>query len=153
MVQEHERALGGWQAEWDTLPQVVTLAGGALRQMGEVVAGLEVNVERMSANLGLTRGLILAEAAMLALGCRIGRLPAHHLVEGASRRAVAQGTTLREALAATLAEDPAHAGLLDDAALDRLSDPANYAGQAATFADHAVEGWQEALAARQPAHA
>ena len=151
MVQEHERALGGWQAEWDTLPQVVTLAGGALRQMGEVVAGLEVNVQRMRANLGLTRGLILAEAAMLALGSRIGRLPAHHLVEGASRRAVEQGTTLREALAATLAEDPAHAGLLDDAALDRLSDPANYAGQAAPFTDHAVQGWQEALAARQPA--
>ncbi|MGY2485423.1 3-carboxy-cis,cis-muconate cycloisomerase [Cupriavidus sp. CP313] len=149
MVQEHERALGGWQAEWDTLPQIVTLAAGALRQMGEVVAGLQVDTARMRANLGLTHGLILGEAAMLELGSRIGRLPAHHLVERASQRAVADGTSLRDALARTLQSDPAHAGLLDDAALDRLADPANYAGQSAAFADAAVQAWQSALAARQ----
>nr|WP_272939555.1 3-carboxy-cis,cis-muconate cycloisomerase [Cupriavidus necator] len=149
MVQEHERALGGWQAEWDTLPQIVTLAAGALRQMGEVVAGLQVDTARMRANLGLTHGLILGEAAMLELGGRIGRLPAHHLVERASQRAVAEGTSLRDALARTLREEPAHAGLLDDAALDRLADPANYAGQSAAFADAAVQAWQSALAGRQ----
>ncbi len=43
MVQEHERALGGWQAEWDTLPQIVALAAGALRQLGDVAVGLEVD--------------------------------------------------------------------------------------------------------------
>ncbi|MFL6719149.1 MAG: 3-carboxy-cis,cis-muconate cycloisomerase, partial [Burkholderiaceae bacterium] len=36
MVQEHERALGGWQAEWDTLPDIALLTSGALRQMREV---------------------------------------------------------------------------------------------------------------------
>ena len=142
MVQEHERALGGWQAEWDTLPQIVTLAAGALRQLGDVAAGLEVDAARMRANLDLTHGLILGEAAMLALGGRIGRLEAHHVVEAASRRAVEQGVTLRVALAATLAANPAHAGLLDDAELDRLSDPAHYAGQSAAFADAAVAAWQ-----------
>lgn len=146
MVQEHERALGGWQAEWDTLPQLVTLAAGALRQMHEVVAGLQVDATRMRANIDITHGLILGEAAMLALGDRIGRLPAHHLVEHASREAVAQGTTLREALARTLKADPAHASLLDDAELDRLSDPANYIGQSAAFADAAVRAWRDALA-------
>ncbi|MFJ5383179.1 3-carboxy-cis,cis-muconate cycloisomerase, partial [Cupriavidus sp. CER94] len=99
MTQEHERALGGWQAEWDTLPQIVTLAAGALRQMTDVVAGLQVDAARMRQNLDITHGLILGEAAMLELGRRIGRLPAHHLVEQASRRAVADGTTLRDALA------------------------------------------------------
>ncbi|TXI89811.1 MAG: 3-carboxy-cis,cis-muconate cycloisomerase [Cupriavidus sp.] len=146
MVQEHERALGGWQAEWDTLPQIVTLAAGALRQMRDVVTGLQVDAARMRANLDLTQGLILGEAAMLALGDRIGRLPAHHLVEQASRAAVARGTTLREALAHTLAQDPAHANLLDPSALDRLSDPAHYVGQSAAFADAAVQAWQHALA-------
>ncbi|MBP0619813.1 3-carboxy-cis,cis-muconate cycloisomerase [Cupriavidus consociatus] len=148
MVQEHERALGGWQAEWDTLPQIVTLAAGALRQMGEVVAGLQVDAARMRANLDLTHGLILGEAAMLELGGRIGRLQAHHVVERASRRAVADGTSLRDALARTLQEEPAHAGLLDDAMLDRLANPANYAGQSAAFADAAVQAWQSALAGR-----
>ncbi|WP_454737420.1 3-carboxy-cis,cis-muconate cycloisomerase [Cupriavidus necator] len=146
MVQEHERALGGWQAEWDTLPQIVALAAGSLRQAGEVIGGLQVDAARMRANLDLTRGLILGEAAMLALGDRIGRLQAHTLVEHASRRAVVQGTSLRDALAALLREDPAHAGLLDDAALDRLADPGNYAGQSAQFADAAVAAWREAVA-------
>jgi len=148
MVQEHERALGGWQAEWDTLPQIVTLAAGALRQMNEVVSGLQVDTARMRANLDMTHGLILGEAAMLELGGRIGRLEAHHVVERASRLAVAQGTTLREALARTLGENPAHAGLLDEATLDRLADPANYAGQSAAFADAAVQAWYAALASR-----
>lgn len=149
MTQEHERALGGWQAEWDTLPQIVTLAAGALRQMGDVVAGLQVDAARMRANLDLTRGLILGEAAMLELGRRIGRLPAHHVVEQASRRAVANGITLRDALARTLDEDPAHRGLLDAATLDRLSDPAAYTGQAVPFADAAVAAWRQARASRQ----
>ncbi|MCA3184030.1 MULTISPECIES: 3-carboxy-cis,cis-muconate cycloisomerase [unclassified Cupriavidus] len=149
MTQEHERALGGWQAEWDTLPQIVTLAAGALRQMGDVVAGLQVDAARMRSNLDITHGLILGEAAMLELGRRIGRLPAHHLVEQASRRAVAEGTTLRDALARTLADDPAHQGLLDDATLGRLSDPAQYAGQSTSFADAAVDGWRQM---REPRH-
>ncbi|SDC72273.1 3-carboxy-cis,cis-muconate cycloisomerase [Cupriavidus sp. YR651] len=148
MVQDHERALGGWQAEWDTLPQIVALAAGALRQMGEVVAGLEVDAARMRANLDLTHGLILGEAAMLEIGGKIGRLPAHHLVEQASRRAAREGVTLREALSRTLAEDPAHAGLLDDATLDRVSDPAHYAGQSTRFADAAVAAWRAATAER-----
>jgi len=151
MTQEHERALGGWQAEWDTLPQIVTLAAGALRQMGDVVAGLQVDAARMRQNLDITHGLILGEAAMLELGRRIGRLPAHHLVEQASRRAVADGTTLRDALARTLADDPSHQGLLDDAALDRLSDPAQYAGQSTSFADAAVDAWRQAREQRNHA--
>ena len=142
MTQEHERALGGWQAEWDTLPQIVALAAGALRQMGEVVSGLQVDAARMRANLDITRGLILGEAAMLELGRHIGRLAAHHVVERASRRAVDEGSTLRDALARTLAEDPKHAGLLDDATLDRLADPAHYAGQSMRFADAAVKAWR-----------
>jgi len=148
MVQEHERALGGWQAEWDTLPLIVTLAAGALRQLAEVAAGLQVDAGRMRVNLDLTHGLILGEAAMLELGGRIGRLQAHHLVERASRHAVAEGTSLRDALARTLQEDPAHARLLDDVTLDGLVDPANYSGQSAAFADAAVQAWQSALAAR-----
>ena len=143
MTQEHERALGGWQAEWDTLPQIVALAASALRNMGDIVAGLQVDAARMRANLDITHGLILGEAAMLELGRRIGRLPAHHLVEQASRRAVADGTTLRQALERTLAEDPSHQGLLDEATLDRLSDPAQYAGQSTSFTDAAVTVWRQ----------
>ncbi|WP_255701795.1 3-carboxy-cis,cis-muconate cycloisomerase [Bordetella sp. LUAb4] len=148
MPQEHERALGGWQAEWDTLPTIVTLAAGALRQMGEVIAGLQVDEARMRANLDLTGGLILGEAYMLALGESLGRLPAHHLVEQASREAVAKGVTLRQAMQNRLAADPALAGLLDAATLDRLSDPTRYTGQSGHFVDAALAEWQAARADR-----
>ena len=38
MVQEHERALGGWQAEWDTLPDLVLVAAGGAGATGAAVA-------------------------------------------------------------------------------------------------------------------
>src|SRR6516225_9071848 len=53
MTQEHERGLGGWQAEWETLPEVFHLTSGALAQMRHIIAGLRVDAARMSANLEL----------------------------------------------------------------------------------------------------
>ncbi|WP_322057970.1 3-carboxy-cis,cis-muconate cycloisomerase [Paraburkholderia sp. J63] len=131
MVQEHERALGGWQAEWDALPELARLAGGALAQIEQIAGGLEVRPERLAANLNVTHGLILGEAVMLALGDAIGRLDAHHLVEHASKTAVQTGCTLYDVLAA----DPAVTQHLDEARLKALLDPANYVGQAHAFVD------------------
>jgi 3-carboxy-cis,cis-muconate cycloisomerase len=134
MVQEHERGLGGWHAEWETLPELAVLAAGALRQTAETVEGLEVERARMRANLGLTRGLVMAEAVQMALGARLGRQQAHELVERASRRAVAEGRSLGE----VLAEEPTVAAALPSAELERLLDPSNYLGVAAAFVDRAL---------------
>ena len=134
MVQEHERALGGWQAEWDTLPDIALLTSGALRQMREVVAVLAVDAQRMRANVDITHGLIMGEAVMLALGARIGRMAAHKLVEQASARAAAGQRHLRE----VLGEDAQLRQHLSPEALDRLFDPANYTGEAGAFVDRAL---------------
>lgn len=134
MVQEHERSLGGWHAEWDTLPEICTLAAGALAQATQMLAGLEVDPARMARNLDLTRGLILAEAVTMALAEHIGRLPAHHVVELACKRAVAEGRHLRE----VLGDDPQVTAHLDAAALDRLLDPQHYTGCAAAFVQRAL---------------
>ncbi|MGA3250157.1 MAG: lyase family protein, partial [Paraburkholderia sp.] len=131
MVQEHERALGGWQAEWDALPDLARLAGGALANIEQIVSGLDVNVERLAANLEVTHGLILGESVMLALGDSIGRLDAHHLVERASKTAVQSGQTLFEVLAA----DPAVTQHLSVEQLQRLLEPAQYVGQAHAYVD------------------
>ncbi|MCX5539578.1 3-carboxy-cis,cis-muconate cycloisomerase [Paraburkholderia sp. CNPSo 3076] len=147
MVQEHERALGGWQAEWDALPDLARLAGGALAQIEQITAGLEVRPERLASNLDITHGLILGEAVMLALGDQIGRLDAHHLVEHASKAAVQSGRTLYEVLAA----DPAVTRHLDEARLKALLDPANYVGQAHAFVD-AVLASYAAKAAQRKSH-
>jgi 3-carboxy-cis,cis-muconate cycloisomerase len=134
MVQEHERGLGGWHAEWETLPELAVLASGALRWTTETIEGLEVDAARMRANLDLTHGLILAEAVQMALGARIGRLEAHDVVERACRRAIADGRHLREVLAV----EPAVTAQLAAAELDRLLDPARYLGLATSFVDRVL---------------
>ncbi|WP_213778509.1 3-carboxy-cis,cis-muconate cycloisomerase [Caballeronia sp. dw_276] len=134
MVQEHERALGGWQAEWEALPDLARLSGGALAQITAIVSNIEVNTQRLAGNLNLTHGLILGEAVMLALGDRIGRLDAHALVEHASKEAVAKGTTLH----AVLSNDERVTQHLSSTQLLTLLDPANYAGQASAFVDAAL---------------
>ncbi|TKC79215.1 3-carboxy-cis,cis-muconate cycloisomerase [Trinickia terrae] len=131
MVQEHERALGGWQAEWDALPDLARLAGGALAQTAQILAGLNVDVVMLALNLGVTHGLILGEAVMLALGDKIGRLDAHKLVEHASKTAAQTGQTLFDVLAA----DAAVTTHLSVARLRELLDPAQYVGQAHAYVD------------------
>ena len=50
-VHEHERATGAWQAEWRALSDALALTGGAAAWMRETLEGLEVDVERMRANI------------------------------------------------------------------------------------------------------
>jgi 3-carboxy-cis,cis-muconate cycloisomerase len=135
MVQEHERALGGWQAEWDTLPQIVQLTAGALRQMRQVAQGLAVDADRMRANLDLTHGLVMAEAVSLALGAKMGRLQAHQLVQQACRSAVASSRHLRE----VLAENAQVRAELAPAELERLFDPIAYLGAAPLFVERVLQ--------------
>ena len=57
MSQEHERALGGWPAEWETLPEILMLASGAIVQMRQIIGGLHVD-SGACANLEATHGQI-----------------------------------------------------------------------------------------------
>lgn len=134
MPQEHERSLGLWHAEWETLPEICCLVSGALRQGLLLVEGLEVDGQRMARNLELTQGLVLAEAVSIALAQRLGREAAHHLLEQCCRRAVAEQRHLR----AVLGDDEKVAAELSAAELDRLLDPAHYLGQAQAWIECAV---------------
>ena len=135
MVQEHERGLGGWHAEWETLPELCVLSAGALRQITETIEGLELDPARMRENLETTQGQILAEAVTMALGERIGRLAAHELVERACHQAAAKRWHLRD----VLAEDPVASAHLTPTDLDRLFDPLHYVGAAAAFVDRVLK--------------
>lgn len=134
MPQEHERGLGGWQAEWESLPEIFLLASGALRAMTEAMEGLRLDPARMRANIDATRGLVMAEAVMMALAEKIGRLEAHDLIEEACRRAVAEGAHLRD----ILAKDPAVSAQLTAAELDRLFAPEAYLGMAESFVERVL---------------
>ncbi|SUD38508.1 3-carboxy-cis,cis-muconate cycloisomerase [Ectopseudomonas mendocina] len=134
MPQEHERSLGLWHAEWDTLPELCCLVSGALQQALLVVPGLEVDAARMRTNLELTQGLVLAEAVSIALAQKIGRDAAHHLIEQCCKQAVREGAHLRAVLG-TNAEVSAQ---LSADELDRLLDAAHYLGQARRWVERAV---------------
>ena len=133
-VAEHERGLGNWPAEWETLPEIALLAAGALAAMIEVVEALDVDEQRMRANLEITRGLVFAEAVQTALAPAMGRDAAHSLVAGACRRAVAEGRHLRDILESDA--DVAHD--LNAQALARLFDPHAYLGSARAFVERAL---------------
>jgi len=100
MPQEHERGLGGWQAEWTTLPDLVLLTAGSSRAIATVLETLEVDETRMRANLDSTHGLISSEGVAMALAASVGRSEAHRIVELAARRARDTRCTLVDALAA-----------------------------------------------------
>jgi 3-carboxy-cis,cis-muconate cycloisomerase len=98
MVQEDERGLGGWQAEWETVPEIVCLAGGALYHLNVAISGLEVNAARMRENLEATRGLIYAEAVTVCLSAHIGKKAARREVEAACEQVRAGQAHLRDVL-------------------------------------------------------
>jgi 3-carboxy-cis,cis-muconate cycloisomerase len=129
MVQEQERGLGGWQAEWETLPEIVCLSGGALHHLSELLPGLHADEQRMRKNLDATHGLIFAEAVAMALGDRLGKMPAHMLVESACKKARAENRHLKE----VLREDRGLQGYLTPADLEGLFDVRNYLGSAEEF--------------------
>ncbi len=127
LAHEHERAVGGWHAEWEALSGALAFAGGSAAAAADAVTGLEVDVERMRANLDATGGLVVAERISFALTPRLGRSKAHDVVADAAR-----APSFRDALLA----DPT-TGLTADE-LDVLLDPTGYLGAAEALVDRAL---------------
>lgn len=135
MVADHERSTGPWEIEWIVLPEAFCLLAGALKQARLVVSGLEVDAERMRANLEMTNGLVASEAVMMGLGSYIGREYAHDLVYNLCREAVRRNRPLLE----LLVETPEIAAHLGRAELAKLCDPANYLGQSGAMVDRVLD--------------
>ena len=131
LVTDFERATGPWHVEWVALPEAFGYAGGALHQARFMLGGLIVDGVRMSRNLGMTHGLIVAEAVMMGLAPHIGRNEAHDLVYDACSVAIETERPLVD----VLLEIPAVAGPLGAEKLRALTDPANYLGAAPAMVD------------------
>ena len=134
MPQEHERGIGGWQAEWPTLPQLVSLTTDAAHAAAGMLDGLVINETRMRENLQVTHGLIASEAIAMALAVHVGRSEAHRLVAAAARRMRTNGGTLGDALAA----DPAVTRYFPRAEIDRRLAPERYVGAVRVLVDRVV---------------
>jgi len=135
MAQEHERALGGWQAEWATIARVMQDTGLALASVREVAGGLTVDSRRMRENIASTRGVVFAERAMMLLGPALGRDVAHEILERAARRSLETGRKFKE----VLPEIPEVARVLAPAQIDDLDSPESYLGSAEIFRRRLLE--------------
>jgi 3-carboxy-cis,cis-muconate cycloisomerase len=134
MVQDFERATGPWHAEWIAIPESFILTSGALYQAKFALGGLIVDEARMKQNLGISKGLIVAEAVMMNMALHIGRQQAHDVVYDACRKVNEYGGTL----AAALAEMPNVTKHFDEGKIAQMTDPANYLGLAPQMVDRAI---------------
>ncbi|HXC91857.1 MAG TPA: adenylosuccinate lyase family protein [Stellaceae bacterium] len=132
MVADFERATGPWHVEWVAVPEAFGYAAGAVHQSRFLLGGLIVDPARMATNLGMTHGLIVAEAVMMGLAPYTGRNEAHDLVYDACHAAIEGDRPLLD----VLLETPAVAGPLGPDKLRALTDPANYLGAAPAMVDH-----------------
>ncbi len=128
VVQEHERAAGAWQAEWEALSGALAYTGGAAWNVAEALEGLDVDALRMQQNLEQTGGLIVTERVALA----IGGGDAHDVVRDAVLRSAESGRTFAEELRADERVQ------LSEGELATALDPKAYLGSAEAFVDRAL---------------
>ncbi|WOI10753.1 3-carboxy-cis,cis-muconate cycloisomerase [Thalassospira lucentensis] len=135
-IHEHERSGASWLLEWLTLPQMIMATGAGLAQAVDMVPSLKVNTDRMAANLELSRGAMLAEAATFALAEHLGRDVADKLVKDALSRSAANQSNLFDELPK-----------MTDVGIDwaKLRDPANYIGQADSYVERVVTTARRAI--------
>jgi 3-carboxy-cis,cis-muconate cycloisomerase len=138
MPQEHERGLGGWHAEWDTLPELVAVTAAAARATAAALDGLVVDPERMRHNLERLGGLVMAEAIAMRLAPELGRDKAQAATDAATRRAVAEDRLFAD----VLAEDPVIARVLDRQQIERTLRPDRYLGAARAFVNAVLADYE-----------
>ncbi|HTZ37613.1 MAG TPA: adenylosuccinate lyase family protein [Stellaceae bacterium] len=136
MVNAFERSAAAWHLEWVAVPEAFGYAAGALRQGVFIAGGLVVDAGAMARNLGLTHGLIVAEAVMMGLAPQLGRNEAHDLVYEACRAAIDRDRPLYD----VLIERREVAEALGAERLKALTDPANYLGAAQAMVDRVLAG-------------
>lgn len=139
MVQEHERAVGGWQAEWAALPELFRYSACAVEGVRGALTGLQVDAERMKTNLAATHGLIMAESLTMVLASHIGRPEAYRIVQAISKQVNDEGIDLRQA---TLDAEQIRA-ILSVEEIDNALDPGNYLGSTNTFINRVLETYHE----------
>ena len=137
MPQEHERAAGGWQAEWQTLEDLLRLALESSAAMASALKGLHVDTVRMRDNLERAGGVAMAESLSVALQSKLGGKDAMALVQRLAREAEQQGAQLRD----VAVKDEALGRLLTHDQIERALAPEHFLGAAGEFVSRALRRW------------
>ena len=148
MTQEHERSVGGWQAEWSAVPSLFRYTASAVDHVQTALRDLQIDASRMAANLNLTRGLIMAESLTMALAPHLGRPEAQHLVQALCERAAKSDLTLGQVVLA----EPQVRAILSTEEVDHALDPSSYLGSTNTFIDRALAEYHKARLQQDEVH-
>ncbi len=128
---EHERDAKFMGIEWVTIPESLIMMSGLLEQAKRLFLSIEVKKENMLRNLKATKGLILSERVMLALGEKIGRQAAHEIVYRISIRAFEEHIEFKRALL----EEQEIIEHFSPSELDEMLDPKEYVGLSSQIVD------------------
>lgn len=120
---------------FDALARALTLIGEALERIHVIVGGLRLHPERMLSNLGMSGGMISAEALMLELGKTLGRQHAHDVVFEAAQTAASRNTSFSDLLAA----DPRVTAHLSRSEIEAVLDPITHTGLSSSIAREQAE--------------
>lgn len=142
-ISEHQRDLTN-TASTRFVPEIFVGFLDALDRMTGLVRSTDVNVERMEANLAMSRGQFVAEPLYILLALK-GEGSAHELSRTLSVKARERGVSVLE----VAQEDPeATAALasLTDGERALLAEPTrNYTGLAAQKVDQSCDYWEKVL--------
>ncbi|MEM3189899.1 MAG: adenylosuccinate lyase [Candidatus Bathyarchaeia archaeon] len=127
VVTWHERDLTQSSAERFIIPEAFILVDYMLHLMTNIIAGLEVDEERMLRNIELTQGRAMSEAVMIALTRKgVNRQEAHELLRKLAIKSMLEKKPFKE----VLMEDPLISQKLGEKEIEEALNPRNYLGTA-----------------------
>lgn len=133
---EHERDLTDSSAERIIFPETFILVDYMLKEMTNILSGLEFNYDNIKRNLDKTKGLIMTENLMLGLVKKgVGRQDAHELLRQASMKVIKENKSLKE----ILLKDKIIKKKFSGKELDWYLDPKNYIGTAVEQVENAIK--------------
>ena len=136
MIVAHERDMANTAVEWLLVPQAFILIDGAMQLAHHILVDLQLDTERMTQNLDMTRGGIVAEAVMMGLAEQMGKARAHELSLELTKEAVAKRVDLLDVLMA----NPEVKAALSPEEMRKLVQPENYVGMADQVVDNILDG-------------
>ncbi|ESS72264.1 adenylosuccinate lyase PurB [Methyloglobulus morosus KoM1] len=134
LVHSHERDGRSWKGEWAIIPDATLATGKSLALLSDLLKGLQVNKERMLANIRATNGLIHAEAVMLTLAKTLGKQSAHQLIYELSLLTQTEGRDFKQAVL----DHPKISAILTRKEIDSLFDLEQSTGMCANMVDQVI---------------
>ena len=134
LVHSHERDGRSWKGEWSIIPDATLAAGKSLTLLDTLLQNLQVNKDRMLANILATNDFIHAEAVMLNLAKSLGKQSAHQLILEISLKAQKDVLNFKQALMA----NPKICSILTCDEIDSLFDLDKSTGSCADMVDQVI---------------